>query len=65
MISFNDPRLDRYAAVAPAKVQQYCTRFHIPIEVGRDLVKLALFDIVLYIGEYVDNQTLVDFNSSR
>ena len=65
MVSFNDPRLDRYAAVAPAKVQQYCNRFHIPIEVGRDLVKLALFDIVLYIGEYVDNQTLVDFNNIR
>ena len=65
MISFNDPRLDRYATVAPAKVQQYCNRFHIPTEVGRDLVKLALFDIVLYIGECADNQTLVDFNNIR
>ena len=52
MISFNDPRLDRYAAVAPAKIQQYCSRFRIPLEVGRDLVKLALFDIFLYLGKY-------------
>ena len=50
----NDPRLDKYAALAPAKVQQYCNRYKIPIEVGRDLVKLALFDIILYIGEFVD-----------
>lgn len=65
MIPFNDQRLDRYAAVAPAKVQQYCNRFHIPIEVGRDLVKLALFDIVLYIGERIDKLILVDFDDIR
>ncbi|KAL8795111.1 MAG: hypothetical protein Q9195_002408 [Heterodermia aff. obscurata] len=47
MIPFNGPRPDRYAAVAPTKVQQYCNRFHILTEVGRDLVKLALFDIIL------------------
>ncbi len=51
MIPLNDPRLDRYAALAPAKVDQMCSQWQIPMEVGRDLVKLALFDIILYIGK--------------
>ena len=51
MIPLNDPRLDRIAALAPAKVDQLCSQWQIPMEVGRDLVKLALFDIVLYIGK--------------
>lgn len=50
MIQPNDPKLDRYAAVAPAKIEQLCNRWNLPREVGRDLVKLALFDIILYIG---------------
>ena len=58
MIPLNDPRLDRYAAVAPAKVQQYCSKYSIPIEVGRDLVKLALFDVVLYIGKCYGNHKI-------
>ena len=51
MIPLNDPSLDRYAALAPAKVDQMCNQWQIPMEVGRDLVKLALFDIILYIGK--------------
>ena len=51
MIQPNDPRLDRYAAVAASKIEQLCARWHIGLEVGQDLVKLALFDIVLYIGK--------------
>lgn len=47
----NDQRLDRYAAMAPGKINHVCQRFNIPLEVGRDLVKLALFDIVLYIDD--------------
>lgn len=52
IIQPNDPRLDRYAAVAPAKIDQLCARWNVPREVGQDLVKLALFDIILYIGVY-------------
>jgi len=51
MIPLNDPRLDRIASQAPAKVEQLCRQWGIPLEVGRDLVKLALFDIILYIGK--------------
>lgn len=51
MIQPNDPRLDRYAAVAATKIDQLCARWHIQREVGQDLVKLALFDIIFYIGE--------------
>lgn len=51
MIQPNDPRLDRYAASAGPKIDQLCSRWRIPREVGQDLVKLALFDIVLYLGE--------------
>lgn len=47
----NDQRLDRYAAMAPGKINHVCQRFNIPLEVGRDLVKLALFDIILYIDD--------------
>jgi hypothetical protein len=50
MIPLNDPRMDRIASQAPAKVEQLCRQWGIPLEVGRDLVKLALFDIILYIG---------------
>ena len=50
MIQPNDPRLDRYAIAAPAKIDQLCARWNVPREVGQDLVKLALFDIILYIG---------------
>ncbi|MCJ1262509.1 hypothetical protein MMC22_002379 [Lobaria immixta] len=49
MIQPNDPRLDRYAAVAATKIDQLCARWHIQREVGQDLVKLALFDIIFYI----------------
>lgn len=51
MIQPNDPRLDRYAMVAATKIDQLCARWHIQREVGQDLVKLALFDIIFYIGE--------------
>ena len=51
MIPLNDPRLDKYASLAPTKVEQLSRQWGIPMEVGRDLVKLALFDIILYIGE--------------
>lgn len=50
MIPLNDPILDRYAALAGPKVEQVCTQWRIPKEIGRDIAKLALFDIILFIG---------------
>lgn len=37
--------------VAANKIDQLCTRWRIQREVGQDLVKLALFDVIFYIGE--------------
>lgn len=45
----NDSRLDQAAAVAAANIDQVCADWQLPIEMGRDLAKLALFDIMLYI----------------
>lgn len=50
MIPLNDPRLDSYAARGAAQVNELCRRWKIPLEVARDVVKLALYDIVLFIG---------------
>ncbi|MCJ1424473.1 hypothetical protein MMC29_002361 [Sticta canariensis] len=60
MIQPNDPRLDRYASVAAAQIDQLCARWQIQKEVAQDLVKLALFDIFLYI----DNSGSMDFYKS-
>lgn len=46
----NHPELDRIAHVASGKVDQLCAKWRVPREVGQDIVKLALFDIILYIG---------------
>jgi len=35
---------------APGKVEQLCQTWRVPREVGQDIVKLALFDIILYVG---------------
>ncbi|KAL8839887.1 MAG: hypothetical protein Q9170_001567 [Blastenia crenularia] len=51
MFSPNDPRLDAYAARAPAQVADFASRYNIPMEMARDVVKLALFDIILYIDD--------------
>lgn len=51
MIPPNDPRLDRYAARGAAQVNELCRRWKVPLEVGRDVIKLALFDIILFIGK--------------
>lgn len=47
----NHPLLDHIASQAPAKVDQLCTKWGVPREVGQDISKLGLFDIILYIGE--------------
>ena len=46
----NDQRLDFYANKASSQVEQLCQKWRVPREVGQDIVKLALFDIILYIG---------------
>ena len=46
-----DPRLDNYARRAPAQVDELCARWHVPREIAQDVAKLALFDIILYLGE--------------
>ncbi|KAL8846131.1 MAG: hypothetical protein Q9221_008762 [Calogaya cf. arnoldii] len=51
MIPLNHPILDRYTQRASSQVDQLCATREIPPEIGRDLVKLALFDIIIYIGK--------------
>jgi hypothetical protein len=45
------PQLDQIARVAAQKVDILCQRWHISSEIGRDVIKLALFDIILYIDD--------------
>ncbi|KAL9014912.1 MAG: hypothetical protein Q9173_000467 [Seirophora scorigena] len=61
MIPSSHPNLERYAQRAPSQIDQLCARWHIPREIGQDLAKLALFDIVLYI----DNSGSMKFDDSR
>jgi hypothetical protein len=45
----SDSRLDQAARVAATHIAQVCARWRLPLEIGQDLAKLALFDVVLYI----------------
>ena len=47
----NSPVLDQIAARASAQVDRLCQQWRINKEIGNDIVKLALYDIVLYIGK--------------
>ncbi len=47
----NSPVLDQIASRASAQVDKLCAQWRIPKEVGNDIVKLALYDIYLYIGQ--------------
>lgn len=47
----NSPALDQIAHRAPQQVAQLCQRWRIPQEIGNDIVKLGLFDIILYIDD--------------
>ena len=39
------------ASKASAKVQQICQQWRLPLEVGRDLARLGLYDIILYVDD--------------
>ncbi|KAL9060037.1 MAG: hypothetical protein Q9162_000887 [Coniocarpon cinnabarinum] len=49
--SRNPQAVDMIASQAPAKVNQICQQWRIPQEVGRDLARLGLYDIILYIDD--------------
>ena len=46
----NSPLLDQIAQQASGKVNQIIQRWRVQKEIANDIVKLALYDIVLYIG---------------
>ncbi|KAI9860795.1 MAG: hypothetical protein M1813_005718 [Trichoglossum hirsutum] len=46
-----NPTLDQIASTVTNQVDQLCTTWRVPKEVGQDIVKLALFDIILYIDD--------------
>ncbi|KAI4206099.1 MAG: hypothetical protein LQ346_001282 [Caloplaca aetnensis] len=60
MIPPNHPNLERYAQRAASQIDQLCARWQVPREIGQDLSKLALFDIILYI----DNSGSMTFEES-
>lgn len=45
--------MEQIASKAPQLVTQVMQRWNIPQELANDVVKLALYDIILYIGESV------------
>jgi hypothetical protein len=48
---FSDPRiLDQICQAAPAKIDHLCQTWRVPREFAQDIVKLALFDVIFYIG---------------
>ncbi|KAK7530671.1 uncharacterized protein J3D65DRAFT_132271 [Phyllosticta citribraziliensis] len=47
----NSPALDQIAQRASVQVAQLCQRWRLPQEIGNDIVKLGLFDIILYIDD--------------
>jgi hypothetical protein len=48
----NSPVVDQLAQRAAGQVDQLCQTWRVQKEVGQDIVKLALFDIILYIGKF-------------
>ncbi len=54
----NDSRVDQIANQAAMKVDQLCAAWKVPREVGQDIAKLALFDIILFIGTVLDRCVL-------
>ncbi|KAJ8068248.1 hypothetical protein OCU04_003815 [Sclerotinia nivalis] len=63
---FRNPQiLDQICAVAPQKIDQLCQAWNVPKELGADIVKLALFDIILFVDDsgsmiFQENGTRID-----
>ncbi|KAL9105768.1 MAG: hypothetical protein Q9227_009116 [Pyrenula ochraceoflavens] len=47
----NSPALDQIAQRASQQVQTLCANWRINREIGQDIVKLALYDVILYIDD--------------
>lgn len=47
----NDPRIDRIAQRASQQVDVICQQWRLPREIGADIVKLSLYDVILYIDD--------------
>lgn len=47
----NSPALDQTVARITNQVDQFCATWRVPKEVGQDIIKLSLFDIILYIDD--------------
>lgn len=47
----NSPLLDQIASRAPAQIAQIAAQWRIPQEIASDIVKLALYDVVLYVDD--------------
>lgn len=47
----NSPILDQIAGKVTTQVDQLCAAWRVPREIGQDIVKLALFDVILYIDD--------------
>ncbi|KAK2732840.1 hypothetical protein FQN55_003909 [Onygenales sp. PD_40] len=45
------PALDQIASRITNQVDHFCSTWRVPREVGQDVVKLALFDVILYIDD--------------
>ena len=47
----NSPAIDQIVSKITNQVDQLCATWRVPHEVGQDIVKLALFDVILYIDD--------------
>ena len=47
----NSPQLDQIAQRAAGQVDALCQKWRINREIGQDIVKLALYDVILYIDD--------------
>jgi hypothetical protein len=48
------PYVEQVASKVNSQVEDFCRRWQVSREVGQSIVKLALFDIILYIGQTLD-----------
>jgi hypothetical protein len=46
-----NPQIDQIAQRAAGQVEQLCAQWRVSPEIGQDIVKLALFDVILYVDD--------------